>query len=136
MHTVAAALERDRPVLAVPGPIRSPASEGSNRLLADGAAPACGVDDVICALGLLGLSPGSATPQPVSSSIDPPDPGAGSVDDAVLEAMGWSPTSPDALAERTRLGPVELGAAIARLRRAGLLVETRGFLERRRRSID
>ena len=136
MHTVAAALERDRPVLAVPGPIRSPASEGSNRLLADGAAPACGVDDVICALGLLGLSPGSATPQPVSPSIDPPDPGAGSVDDAVLEAMGWSPTSPDALAERTRLGPVELGAAIARLRRAGLVVETRGFLERRRRSID
>jgi len=58
------------------------------------------------------------------------------VDDAVLEAMGWSPTSPDALAERTRLGPVELGAAIARLRRAGLVVETRGFLERRRRSID
>ena len=47
-HMEAAA--RDRPVLAVPGPIRSPASAGANRLLADGCAPACGVEDVLVAL--------------------------------------------------------------------------------------
>jgi len=36
MHTVDAALERDRPVMAVPGPVRSPASTGTNDLLAAG----------------------------------------------------------------------------------------------------
>ena len=34
MHTVDEALRRDRPVLAVPGPVSSPASAGTNRLLA------------------------------------------------------------------------------------------------------
>ena len=135
MHTVTAALERDRPILAVPGPIRSPASEGSNRLLAEGAAPACGVDDVICALSLVGQSPGSATPREVPSPVDLPGVPADPVDGTVLEAMGWSPISPDALAERCRLGPVEMGAAVARLRRSGLVIETRGFLERRSGSV-
>ena len=42
MYTVDAAVERDRPVMAVPGPITSATSVGTNRLLADGCAPVCG----------------------------------------------------------------------------------------------
>jgi len=52
MLTAEAALARGRPVMAVPGSVRNPAATGTNRLLADGAAPACGLDDVLAALAL------------------------------------------------------------------------------------
>lgn len=52
MHTVNAAIARGIDVMAVPGPVGSPASEGTNRLLVDGAAPALGAEEVIMALGL------------------------------------------------------------------------------------
>src|SRR5204862_1786721 len=46
MHTVAEALRRDRPVFAAPGPVRSPTSTGTNRLLRDGAQVVCDATDV------------------------------------------------------------------------------------------
>src|SRR5205823_12975808 len=51
-HTVAAAIDRSVPVLAVPGPVTSPASQGTNRLLAEGCHPATSADDVLVAIGL------------------------------------------------------------------------------------
>ena len=131
LHTVAAALERDRPVMVVPGPIRSPASAGSNRLLAEGAAPVCGVADVLCALALGGRSPG---PPPVSEA---PSAGTGVGGDAatVLAALGWEPVHLDALAARAGLSPIRLGVAVAELRRLGMVDEVRGFLERRTDSV-
>lgn len=50
--TVDEAIDRGVPVMAVPGSIRSEASVGTNRLLSDGAVPACGVADVLTLLGL------------------------------------------------------------------------------------
>ena len=47
LYTVEAAAARGIPVGAVPGSIRSPTSEGTNRLLADGCFPVCGVDDIL-----------------------------------------------------------------------------------------
>lgn len=125
MYTVTAALERDRPVLVVPGPIRSPASEGTNRLLADGAAPACSLDDILCALNL--VHPGTVRPD--SRHGGEPAVG-GPTDNDVLDALGWEPTTLDGLATRTRLSPVQLGSAVGRLQRAGLIVEDRGFFQR------
>jgi DNA processing protein len=52
MHTVNAAIERGIDVMAVPGPVGSVASEGTNRLLVDGVAPVLGADDVLLALGI------------------------------------------------------------------------------------
>ncbi|MGH9302614.1 MAG: DNA-processing protein DprA, partial [Acidimicrobiales bacterium] len=49
-YTVESAMRRGRPVLAVPGSIRSPASLGTNRLLRDGAIPALDVEDILVAL--------------------------------------------------------------------------------------
>lgn len=60
--TVDAAVARDVPVMAVPGSVRSPASAGTNELLAAGAAPARDVDDVLVALSLTGVL--HATPRP------------------------------------------------------------------------
>lgn len=46
------ALEQNREVLAVPGPITSPSSAGTNRLLRRGATPCTGVADILEAVGL------------------------------------------------------------------------------------
>jgi len=52
MHTVDAALARGVVVAAVPGSVRSPASEGTNALIADGSAVARDVDDIMALLAL------------------------------------------------------------------------------------
>lgn len=49
MHTVGHALEQNREVFAVPGPWDAPASEGTNRLIQEGAAKLIlGTEDVLC----------------------------------------------------------------------------------------
>ena len=50
--TAGQAADRNRTVLAVPGSVRSPTAEGTNRLLRDGCGPALDPDDVLIALGL------------------------------------------------------------------------------------
>jgi DNA processing protein len=52
IHTVEAAARRSIPVCAVPGSVRSRASDGTNQLLVDGCAPVRDATDVIVALGL------------------------------------------------------------------------------------
>ena len=52
MHTVEAAMARGVDVMAVPGPVGSVVSEGTNRLLVDGVAPALGAEEVLIALNL------------------------------------------------------------------------------------
>src|SRR6202020_2190366 len=55
MHTVTAAAGRGTSGGAVPGSIRSSASEGTNALLADGCFPVCTVGDILTALSLQGV---------------------------------------------------------------------------------
>ncbi len=50
MHTVREAIDRSRPVLAVPGSVRSRASEGTNLLISEGCDPCVDVLDVLTAL--------------------------------------------------------------------------------------
>jgi DNA processing protein len=50
LHTARFALEQGKDILAVPGPITSPTSEGTNNLLKAGAAPVTGIDDILRAL--------------------------------------------------------------------------------------
>jgi DNA processing protein len=57
------ALECDREVLAVPGPIDAPLSVGTNRLIAQGARPVLDVSDV---LEVFGLEP----PAPLRAELD------------------------------------------------------------------
>ena len=60
MHTVSAALDRGIPVGAVPGSIRSPTSEGTNKLLSEGCFPVCDVTDIL--VGLVSLCRALAVP--------------------------------------------------------------------------
>lgn len=107
MHTVEAADARGRTILAVPGPVRSPASMGTNRLLYEGNGPARDVDDVLAALGL-------ARPMPVvrDRRLTP-----GGVEGSVLEAVGWEPTSLEQILVRTGLAPGTAALALTRLER-------------------
>ena len=50
LHTARFGLELGLPVLAVPGPINSPVSEGTNNLIKAGATPITSVEDILVAL--------------------------------------------------------------------------------------
>ena len=121
LHTVRAAADRGTTVMAVPGPVRSPASAGTNRLLSEGCPPACDVADVLVALG---LETASASP--------PPDlrPSPAGDDAAVLELLGWEATSLDDLLARTELAPGRVAMALAHLEDQGRARGRDGWWER------
>jgi DNA processing protein len=123
--TVTEAQRRDRTVMAVPGPVRSSASAGTNRLLADGCAPACDASDVLLALG---LSPALA--RSARDDREPPEDG----DRAVLDALGWQPASFDQLLERTGLGLGALSLALSRLEAGGWLARRSTWYEQAARA--
>jgi DNA processing protein len=125
MHTVTEAERRDRVVFAAPGPVRSAASAGTNRLLRDGAHVVCDAGDVLVVLGL-----SSALCRPIHDPRPKPAPH----DASVLEAVGWSPVSLDGLAAQTQRPLGELALALTRLREQGWVVERAGWYERAARS--
>ncbi len=127
MHTVDAAIERGRTVGAVPGPVRSPASAGTNALLADQALVVRDAGDVLVALGL-GRSPIGGSASAMAGTAGAPLEGD---DAAVLEAVGFAPTSTDEVVADAGLG---LGAALTSLQRlaaAGLIDPGPGCWSRR-----
>jgi DNA processing protein len=95
LNTVEAAVRRDREVLVVPGSVRSPASDGTNALLFDGAGPARDTADVLVALGFvvappaqLRLDDGEGSGAPISGRGAPSSTGD----------LGSAPLVPSALA--------------------------------------
>lgn len=127
LYTVDEADRRDRPVLAVPGSIRSAASRGTNDLLADGRAPVRDVTDVLLELGLTPVEPpvtdgsggGVATDGP---SLTP-------AERAVLAALGWEPATLEQVVVRTGRSITEVSTALHALRERGRLVESGGWFE-------
>jgi DNA processing protein len=121
-HTVAAAIDRSVPVLAVPGPVTSSASAGTNRLLVEGCHPVTHVDDVLTAIGL----------EASRRSNDAPDrrPRPGASESAVLAAVGWSPTSLDGVTLRAGLAPADVAVALHRLEATGWARCVDGWWER------
>ena len=110
MHTVNAADQIGVPVLAVPGSIRSPQSEGTNAIIRDGgAAVALAVVDVVAALELALAVEGGAVQ--LRMALDRPgtdaDPGSQALAEctdferAVLHAVDDSVTPVDQMCERT-----------------------------------
>ncbi len=120
-HTVRAAAERGVPVMAVPGPVRSPASAGTNRLLSEGCAPACEGADVLVALSLETVgSPTRTDHRPAPGPEDAP----------VLEAVGWEATSTEQVLVRTGLTPSRLAVALTHLEVGGWVRNLGGWWER------
>lgn len=130
LHTVEAALERDRTVMAVPGSVRSPASAGTNELLAIGCPPARDASDVLVALGLdsrtgrARLPPG--TPARQTPARPAPSPGL-----EVLEALGWEPATLEQLTLRLGVAPGPLARELTELKVAGMVTCRGSWWERR-----
>lgn len=114
------AMDQGRTVLAVPGPVRSPASAGCHDLIADGTGICQGPDDVLVALG---MTPGARRP---SVERRPAPVGTAAV---VLGALGWSPSNLATLVEVTGLGVGEVVSALAWLGEAGWVVQRGGWFE-------
>jgi DNA processing protein len=127
MHTVDAADRRGRTVLAVPGSVRSPASDGTNRLLFDGYGPARDAADVLSALGL-------ATVGARRSPSEPPRQAPTGVEAEVLAAVDWEPTGVETVLVRTGLTPTSVALALDRLERAAWVRGDAGWWERIERS--
>lgn len=126
MHTVREALARDRAVLAMPGPIDSPASEGTIGLIADGAGVCARVEDILAAIGH--VAPSGAAVSDRRSVEERPEPHGAAA--AVLERVGWRPLSVEQLARECGLGFVEVAAALAQLESAGWVERHDGWVER------
>lgn len=135
MHTVRAAEERGVPVLAVPGPVRSRASSGTNQLLSQGCHPACDVQDILTALS---LQHASRPVRPALTLVDAVD-RVDSIDRrqpppeefaAVLDVVDWSPTSLDTILARADGPPARVSMALAWLEREGWARGDAGWWER------
>lgn len=121
LSTATEAMARDRPVLAVPGSIRSPASAGTNRLIDDGCTPLCALDDVMVALDLVG-APVDAVGAPVAV-VD-----AGSA--ALLDVVGWQPRSLDEIVLTSGGAVDDVALRLELLIGAGLVVRRGPSIER------
>lgn len=119
LNTATHAIDLDRTVAAVPGPIDSPQSVGSNELLRDGAAVIATPAD---ALALLGILPGTARPDPIL-----PD-----AERAIWALIADGYRDPDWLAGRAGLSIAECLSAITALEIKGL-IESSAAGEIRRR---
>jgi DNA processing protein len=102
--TAEMAIEIGRQVGAVPGPVNSWRSQGTNRLLADGACLIGGAADVLDCL----LGPGAALPDRVGPPLDLRAA-------RVLDAVESGAMTPDSVAAACRLGAAEVAAALALL---------------------
>lgn len=113
LNTVAHAESLGRPVLAVPGSIYSPLSEGTNLLLSTGRAGfLCKAAD---ALDLLGI--GGEVADPVQTRFEPTSVGADA--QAVYAALKATPQGVDALCAATKLPAGRVLAACTELELAG-----------------
>ena len=140
--TVEAALEQGRDVMAVPGPITSPTSVGTNRLIGDGAHPLLVPGDLLRFYD--GVLP--ATCPPVSAPAPAPAPAAGRISTGpglepastapdleprearLYGALGRAPVHLDVLAETLRRPVAEVLDGLCALELAGLVEQRPGRL--------
>jgi DNA processing protein len=121
MITVNEAQLRQIEVLAVPGSLLNRAADGTNGLIAQGAIPVLGSDDVLVALGLDHRRAGS-------TAYDSRPPPAGG-DRVVLEAMAGDALTVDELMGRTGLALADVALALGRLEAGGWVVRAGGWFE-------
>lgn len=122
--TVNCALEQGREVFAVPGPINSPTSRGTNRLIRDGAIPILEPADLMRALGFpSGAAAKSEVPFPVHLSAD---------EARALSALHPEPMHVDEIALSSGMPIGALLGTLLGLELGGLAEQLPGAMFRRR----
>lgn len=139
--TARLALAENRDVFAVPGPITSPLSYGTNLLLRDGATPALSADDMLEALALttaLDTPVGperiqdhtlSANPEEMATANRPSSETQTSSSvplEQVLACLGAEPTHIDAVGAACTLPPHEIAASLSFLELEGRVRDVGG----------
>ncbi len=124
LYTVDEAMARDVEVRAVPGPVTAPSSAGTNRLLADGAAPALDAGELLEALGVTAEARGRSGRAEPTPYRDPEEA-------EILDILTTGSATFDELAERSGLGLERLGLVTARLQAEGIVQRSGGWYERR-----
>lgn len=119
LHTARMAGAQGRDVMAVPGPVRAPASRAPLDLIRDGAVAVTQLTDVLDHLGV-------ATRGRQLTFDDDASPHVDLSDDAeqTLRLLGGVPASPSALAAATQLPVSRVMAAVAELTGNGLAAST------------
>ncbi|MFM8626761.1 MAG: DNA-processing protein DprA [Actinomycetota bacterium] len=120
MITVREAAKRAIPVMAVPGAPTSPASEGTNLLLADGCAPVTDACDVLVALGL----DTSRTGARVDTRVSPSSRGA-----EILAVLRGAAQTVDGIVLATGFGALDVAVALGRLEAQGWVAHADGWWE-------
>jgi len=108
--TAQLATDMGREVFAIPGSIHAPQSRGCHALIRQGAKLVESAQDILDELHLERQSPGPVGPASAQASASP-----ATAHPAVLQALGFEPTSLDALQARTGLGTPTLQAELLTL---------------------
>jgi len=114
--TAEAALDQGKDVLAVPGPVTSPTSVGTNLLLRDGAAPILDLNDLL-----------SRYPEVARAPATVPDPDASTPSGAVIALLRSGPRQADELAATLRLPTGQILALLGIMEIQGLVSQRPGL---------
>ncbi|HEX9164873.1 MAG TPA: DNA-processing protein DprA [Gemmatimonadales bacterium] len=117
--TASVANDLSRDVMAVPGPITSARSVGTNRLIQHGAYPLLGIED------LLARFPEASVPAR-STSVEPGRPGPLAA--RVMQRLGLGPAHVDELSRSMSLPAAEVLAVLASLEVRGLVRQEPGMV--------
>lgn len=123
MITAKAAVEQNRLVFALPGPIDRQTSGGPNSLIQDGAKLITSASDVVQDLPL-SMPVTASEPEPTELNVEnlPPE------DFAVYTALSDRPTGIDEIAAHSELPPHRVSTALLRLEMKGLARQMPGML--------
>lgn len=111
------ALEQGKEIFAVPGPITSETSRGTNRLIQEGAKP------VTCVADILEEFPDLAAHRPEDKGMAMK---LGPEEERVYSALGGDPLTAEEIAERTGLPYATVARVLLELSLAGIVEETPG----------
>lgn len=120
-HTVGFALEQGRDVMAVPGPIGSPASAGTNQLIKEGARVVTCVEDIIEEIEGVGSTGERESAELHAGRATPTLPLLSPAESRMLEALSATPLHVDELASGAELSAPAVLAALLDLELRGLV---------------
>jgi DNA processing protein len=136
-HTVNAALRNGTEVAAVPGSVRSPAADGTNQLIREGATPVRHAADILDAIGHAGPEPRPLEEARAGRHRHGRGPDGrgpdrlGPVEQHVLAALAGRPLCLDDLVERSGLPVTAVAVGLEHLRDQGLAHEEGGWWAKR-----
>lgn len=119
--TAVEAARRDRVVMAVPGPVTSAGSDGTNQLLVDGCAPARDASDVLVALGRQSVPRRRSTETRPTPSVEAA---------AVLDQVPWHSAPIEQVLLTTSLDLGTLAVHLDELETKGWIGQRAGWVER------